>query len=154
MAVYFVETSALAKRYVAETGSVWLRTVLDPRTGCSIYVVRVTAVEMIAALTRRERGRTLTPTDAAAARQAFRQDLATTYQVIEVTPGLADRAMLLAEQHGLRGYDALQLAACVEVHWRYLAAGLPAITCLAADTEFNAAASAEGLMIDDPNRHP
>ena len=57
MAVYFVETSALAKRYVAETGSVWLRTLLDPRTGCSVYVVRVTAVEMIAAFTRRERGR-------------------------------------------------------------------------------------------------
>ena len=55
MAVYFVETSALAKRYIAETGSVWLRTLLDPSTGCSIYVARVTAVEIIAALTRRER---------------------------------------------------------------------------------------------------
>ena len=56
MAVYFVETSALAKRYIAETGSVWLRALLDPSTGCSIYVVRVTAVEIVAALTRRERG--------------------------------------------------------------------------------------------------
>ena len=52
MAVYFVESSALAKRYIAETGSVWLRTLLDPSTGCSIYVVRVTAVEIIAAITR------------------------------------------------------------------------------------------------------
>ena len=109
MAVYFVESSALAKRYIAETGSMWLRSLLDPSTGCSIYVVRVTAVEIIAALTRRERGRTLAPTDAAAARQAFRHDLATTYQVIEVTPALANRAMLLAEQYGLRGYDAIQL---------------------------------------------
>jgi hypothetical protein len=86
VAVYFVETSALAKRYIAETGSVWLRALLGPSTGCSIYVVRVTAVEIIAAITRRERGGTLTPTDAAAARQAFRSDLATAYQVIEVTP--------------------------------------------------------------------
>ena len=83
----------------------------DPSTGCSIYVVRATAVEIIAALTRRECGRTLAPTDATAARQAFRHDLTTTYQVIEVTPALANRAMLLAEQHGLRGYDAIQLAA-------------------------------------------
>ena len=81
MAVYFVETSALAKRYIAETGSVWLRTLLDPSTGCSIYVVRVTAVEMIAAITRRERGRTRAPTDATAARQACRSALATAYQV-------------------------------------------------------------------------
>lgn len=45
MAIYFVETSALAKRYILETGSVWLRALLDPSAGCSIYVVRVTAVE-------------------------------------------------------------------------------------------------------------
>ena len=154
MAVYFVETSALAKRYIAETGSVWLRTLLDPSTGCSIYVVRVTAVEIIAALTRRERGRTLAPTDAAAARQAFRHDLATTYQVIEVTPALASRAMLLAEQHGLRGYDAIQLAAGLEVHVRYLAAGLPAITYISSDAEVKAAAIAEGLIIEDQNTHP
>ena len=154
MAVYFVDTSALAKRYVAETGSHWLRTLLDPSTGCSIYVVRVTAVEMIAAITRRERGRSLTPTDAATAKHAFRHDLATTYQVIEVTPALAHQAMFLAERHGLRGYDALQLAACLVVHEYYLAAGLPAITCLAADTEFNAAARVEGVTILDPNTHP
>ncbi len=94
MAVYFVETSALAKRSIAETGSVWLRSLLNPSTGCSIYVVRVTVVEIIAAITRRERGGTLTPTDATTARQAFRSDLATTHQVIEVTPALADRARL------------------------------------------------------------
>ena len=35
MAVYFVEASALAKRYIAETGSMWLRALLDPSTGCS-----------------------------------------------------------------------------------------------------------------------
>jgi len=143
VAVYFVETSALAKRYIAETGSMWLRALLDPSTGCSIYVVRVTAVEIIAAITRREQGRTLAPTDASTARQAFRGDFATAYQVIEVTPALANRAMLLAEQHGLRGYDAMQLAA-----------GLPAITFISADTKLNTAAIAEGLTIEDPNAHP
>jgi predicted nucleic acid-binding protein len=111
-------------------------------------------VEIIAALTQRERGRTLAPTDAAAARQAFRHDLATTYQVIEVTPVLANRAMLIAEQHGLRGYDAIQLATGLEVHVRYLAAGLPAITFILADTELNRAAMAEELGIEDPNTHP
>jgi hypothetical protein len=62
--------------------------------------------------------------------------------------------MLLAEKHGLRGYDAMQLAASLEVHVRYVAAGLPAVTCVSADTELNAAAIAEGLPIDDPNAHP
>ena len=154
MAVYCVETSALAKRYIAETGSVWLRALLAPSTGGLIYVVRVTAVEIIAAITRRERGGTLVLTDATTARQAFRNDRATAYQVIEGTPALTHRAMLLAEQHGLRGYDALQLAAGVEVHGRYLAAGLPAVICISADMELNTAGLAAGLTIEDPNSHP
>ena len=33
----------IAKRYIVETGSIWLRSLLDPSTDCSIYVVRVTA---------------------------------------------------------------------------------------------------------------
>jgi hypothetical protein len=99
-------------------------------------------------------GGTLAPTDAATTRQAFRRDLATTYQVIEVTLSLANRARLLAEKHGLRGYDAMQLAAGFEVSVRYLAAGLPAVMFISADTELNASAAAEGLTIEDPNTHP
>jgi hypothetical protein len=109
---------------------------------------------MIAAITRRERSGTLAPTDAAMTRQAFRHDLATAYQVIEVTLALANRAMLLAEKHGLRGYDAMQLAAGLEVSVRYLAAGFPAVIFISADAELNAAALAEGLPIEDPNTHP
>jgi hypothetical protein len=56
------------------------------------------------------------------------------------TRALANRAMLLAEQHGLCGYDAMQLAAGCEVHVRYLAAGLPAVIFMSADTELNTAA--------------
>jgi hypothetical protein len=62
--------------------------------------------------------------------------------------------MLLAEQHRLRGYDAIQLAAGGEVHVRYLAAGLSAVTFISADTELTTAAIAEGLTIEAPNAHP
>jgi uncharacterized protein len=55
---------------------------------------------------------------------------------------------------GYVGYDALQLAAGVEVDVRYLASGLPAVIFISADTELNVAAMAEGLTIDDPNTHP
>ena len=55
MASYFVDTSALAKRYFAETGSGWLRAALDPATGCRTVVARATSVELVSAITRRER---------------------------------------------------------------------------------------------------
>ena len=152
--VYFTDTSALAKRYVTETGTAWLQTILNPSTGCSAYIVRITAVELIAAIIRRERGATITPADAAAARTAFRTHVSTEYNVIEFTEELANRAMTLAETYGLRGYDAIQLAAALDVNGSYHAARLPTITLISADAELNAAAASEGLRVENPNMYP
>ena len=45
--VYFTDTSALAKRYVAETGTPWMQATLDVSTSCTVYIARITAVELI-----------------------------------------------------------------------------------------------------------
>ncbi len=66
---------------------------------------------------------------------------------------LANRAMLLAKVHGLRGYDAVQLAAALTANDERLSVGAKALTLISADTALNAAASLEGLAIDDPNHH-
>jgi uncharacterized protein len=60
----------------------------------------------------------------------------------------------LAEINGLRGYDAVQLAASLELHRQRHAAGLSRITLISADHELNAAGIANGLLVDDPNAHP
>ena len=109
--VCYADSSSLAKRYVQETGSTWLKSLVDPATGNEVYIVRLTAVELIAALARRERGKTLSPEGAALARANFRSNLARDYQVIEATDAFIDSAMLIAQAHALRGYDAVQLAA-------------------------------------------
>lgn len=54
--VIYSDTSALSKRYVLETGSAWLSALVDPVTDNDVYTVILTAVEITAALTRRERG--------------------------------------------------------------------------------------------------
>ena len=118
------------------------------------FIARVTAVELIAALTRRERGGSLTPAEATVARNAFRLDLTNDYLVVELTSGLAQGAMDLAETYGLRGYDAVQLASAREVNAQFVTVGLPPVTLLSADAELNAAALAEGLPVEDPNAHP
>ncbi len=109
---------------------------------------------MVAAISRRERGGTLTPMDAATARTDFRADLTNEYQVIEMSATLADQAMQLAERHGLRGYDAIQLAAAMEVNVLRTTQGQPPIVLISADMELNAAATAEGLSVENPNAHP
>jgi predicted nucleic acid-binding protein len=62
-------------------------------------------------MSRRGRSGSITPADLIQLFTRFRLDLRTQYQVVEVTSRLLDEAMLVAEAHALRGYDAVQLAA-------------------------------------------
>jgi predicted nucleic acid-binding protein len=64
------------------------------------------------------------------------------------------RAMNLAENHGLRGYDAVQLAVALQIQAERLNAGVTGFTFVSADQGLNNAAVAEGLTVDDPNLHP
>jgi uncharacterized protein len=73
---------------------------------------------------------------------------------VEITAPLLTDAMRLVEAHGLRAYDAVQLAAAVELNGRWLAAGMGSITLVSADQQLNNAAVAEGLLVEDPNLHP
>ena len=72
---------------------------------------------------------------------------------MEVTEQLTDSAMTLAERHALRGYDAVQLAAALEVHHARTLMSLSALTFVSADNSLNAAATAEGLVVDNPDTH-
>jgi len=154
MAVYLVDSSGIVKRYANEIGSAWVLSITDPMAGNEIYVVRITGVEVVSALTRRARGGTIAPADAATAIGQFKSDLHMEYQIVELTETMADNAMTLAEKHALRGYDAVQLAAACELQALLKASGLPGIILVAADNALNAAATAEGLAVDDPNTHP
>ena len=149
MAAYFLDTSALLKRYVQETGTAWIQSLTAPAAGHALIVARITLAETVAALTRRERGGSIATQDAATALADFQFDFAGQYIVVEISAGLVARAAALARRHGLRGYDAVQLAAAIEIR-----DADPSITLVSSDRELNAAATAEGLAIDDPNAHP
>lgn len=153
MVAYFFDSSALAKRYVTETGTVWVQSLTDPAAGNIVYVARITLVELVAAISRRRKNGDLTPADADDALTDLRADFVSDYQVIEVTATLVAQAEALAEKHALRGYDAIQLAAAMEVNTAYMAAGQHPVTLVSADLELNTAGIAVGLNVDDPNTH-
>ena len=149
MAVYFLDTSTIVKRYVQETGTAWVQALAEPAAGHSLFLVRITLAEMVAAVTRRERGNDLSAQAAATALADFRYDFARQYFIVEVSAALVDQAAALARTHALRGYDAVQLAAALEVH-----AQAPSLTLLSADGGLNAAAIVEGIRVENPNLHP
>lgn len=73
---------------------------------------------------------------------------------MDITNQLIEYAALLAEKYALRGYDAVQLAAALEVHQLRIAAQSAPFTLISADDALNVAAQAEGLLVDNPNSHP
>jgi len=154
MAVYFLETSGLVKRYVKEMGTAWVQALTDLSAGNVLHVAQVSGVEAVAALTLRTRRGNMLPGDASAAIADLRRDMVTDYVPVQITDTLLVRAMNLVERHGLRGYDSLQLASALQVAAERIAFGLGAPVLICADIALNAAAIAEGLIVDDPNTHP
>lgn len=151
---YFIDSSALVKRYVGEVGSAWVTSLFDPALSNEVFVAAITSVEIVAAVTRRARGRTITSADAASTCSQFRTDWLSDYQIVGVTDVLLQQAMALAETYGLRGYDAVQLAAGCQVNHLCIGSGLAPVIFVSADSELNAAAVQEGLVVDNPNLHP
>lgn len=155
MAIYFFDSSGIVKRYNRETGTTWVLGLTDAAAGHAIYLARITGVEVVSAITRQGRSSGSAASATANAITQFRHEFTSVFQVVEITPNLIDRAMILAETHALRGYDAVQLAAALEVNAICLTLpGAPSLTLVSADAALNAAAVAEGLAVDDPNSHP
>jgi uncharacterized protein len=146
----FFDTSALAKRYIVETGSSWIRNWIFPSKGHIIIVSAITNVEMTSLVMRREREKGITATERIRILNNFLRHLDKRYQVIELNDNLFDEARRLLVKHPLRALDALQLASALQ------AAKVLSIQpiFISSDTRLLTAASAEGLPTDDPNLHP
>ena len=142
----------MVKRYINESGSGWVKTIVDPVGENQIHVSVLAGVEVIAAITRRRCEGSLDATAAAAAINEFQDDFEFLYQHVAVNEGVVQRAMLLAQRHGLRGYDAVQLAAGTILNDRSQAAGV-SFLFVSADAALNAAAAVEGLQVENPNLH-
>jgi predicted nucleic acid-binding protein len=150
MAVYYLDTSALVKRYVCESGTNWLRKLIDPALDHDLYTVRITGPEMVAAFYRKVREKAISPALAARLSTRFRIDWQQRYLIIEVNAAIADHAMDLAAQYGLRGYDAVHLAAALELEQQRQQLQLSSLIFVSADANQLKAASSIGLSIENP----
>jgi predicted nucleic acid-binding protein len=152
--IYFFDTSALVKRYALEDGRKWVQSVTDPVVANPIYIARIAGAEGIAAFMKKVRDGKIISADADRFMSDFRFDFANQYQIIEITESVVARAMALIQSHKLRGYDGVQLAVALTVNDLMLSIGMPrgmsSLPLVSADDDLNAAAAAEGLMVEDP----
>ena len=153
MSLYFLDSSALVKRYVTETGSGWIRALTDPAARNPLIIARITWVEVLSALARRQREGSIASSDVTRAIRTFSYDLDMQYQVAELSAALVRAAGELVIQHPIRAYDAVQLASALRVQSDLVETGVTPLTFLTADERLIAIAQAEGLLTDNPNHH-
>lgn len=154
MTAYFLDSSALAKCYINEVGSSWVRGITAPSAGNDVHVFELVAVEVVSTMARRRKGGSLTPAAATTSIARLSRDLQHDYVLLKVSDSLILEALVLADRHELRAYDALHLAAAMELSRLRTSAGQSAPIIVSADLELNAAAVASGFAVEDPNSHP
>ncbi len=154
MSLYFLDSSAIVKRYVAEIGTGWVLNLHKPFAQNIIYVAQITGVEVVSAISRRLRGNKLTQKSADKAIFRFKRDFASKLRIIRTNDIIISEAMQLSEKHFLRGYDAVQLAIALELEKRFTVKNFASIIFISADNALNSAAQTEGLTIDNPNNYP
>jgi len=100
------------KLYVEEEGSEAVAAAVEgAEVACT---VRVSYAEARAAFARHRREGALTPGHLRRVVRALDEDWPT-FDVVDASDGLVRRAGALAERHALRVYDAIQLAAALEL---------------------------------------
>ena len=154
MTAYFLDSSALIKRYVPEVGSAWVQTLTAAYIENPLLIARITWVEVRSALARRYREGSLTTTDVDLIVQRFRSDLNNQYQVIEVDIALTEAAGQLVNQYPLRAYDAVQLASVLRIQPAFAPTTSTPPIFLTADVRLLSIATAIGLLTDNPNNYP
>jgi predicted nucleic acid-binding protein len=138
--IYFLDSSALAKRYLAEPGSYRIRLLIQKRK--DLAVSRISSVEIAAALSRRARQGDLGQDAARMLSQRMEEDLQA-MRVVELRTPVLELAAALVWQHPLRAYDALQLGSALRLA---RATGL-AVTFVCSDAHLCQAASEEELRV-------
>jgi hypothetical protein len=153
-ACYYLDASALIKRYAPESGSQWIVGLTDPGADTTILLSEITLAEMAAAFAAKHRsGQSFTREQRDRALSRFLQECDEQLTLLQVDRYVIDLAVELTQSHRLRGYDAVQLASGMMALRDLAAQGYSPVTFVAADEDLLAAARAAGLAVENPMNH-
>jgi uncharacterized protein len=108
--ILYVDTSTLVKLYVPEPESGAVQALMGSAQVAAVSLIAF--AEARAAFARKRRERAVNPKDYRRIVREFDDDW-DHYFVVDMTEPLVKRAAQLADKHGLRGYDAIQLSSAI-----------------------------------------
>ena len=148
MALLYLDASALVKLYVDEPGSERMMELASEDADHDLAICSIAQVEFHAAIWKRLRTGESNEVAVRQAAKSFEDEFRGAFLLCPVDDRTLDLASAMVPQHGLRAYDATQLAACLVLETRM--GESPTFVC--ADRRLLAAAEAEGLAVLDPNQ--
>lgn len=144
MADYYLDSSALMKRYKSEIGSEVVAELFANAGTGSLFTAQFSILEVSSVADRLRRGRLISNRayDRAMAQLAI--DAAIRLDLVMLSQSLGQQALSHTSRHGLTAGDALQLAAALA------ARSENEFSFVSSDKRLIAAAMAEGLTVLDP----
>ena len=141
-ATYFLDTSALVKRYHPETGTTYLDAVFA-EADATFIIASIAIAELTSALARKREGRELSEEGLRRTLSKLSEDLITEFWILDLERHHIYQAQDLILRHGLRTLDSLQLSLL-------LVTKALSPTFLCSDQRLLAAAKVEGFSVEDP----
>ena len=141
--IYYLDSSALVKRYARESASDRVASLLEGDN--SLAVSWLAVPETLSAVARRAKGGSIGVEELAAVRMQFNQDLQR-FILVEVHGAPVAGIDILIARHALRGADSIHLATAL---WLRKTTRSP-VVFVASDNELLSAARAERLATLNP----
>ena len=142
---YYLDSSALVKRYAVETGTGWVRS-LCGQPDCIVAVALIGMVEVTAAVAGKLRSGRLDQAAADVILDSLKADAVDQYSLLDEDQYAVHEAMELALRRRLRGYDAVHLASALRLNRSLVAMQSPPLTLVAADDDLLDAAAYKSLI--------
>lgn len=147
MPLYYLDTSALLKRYRTETGTDVLDAIFSARTQNEFFITsHFTSVEVESVAARALKGRLLSKKAQRVLLSLFAADLEHLLIVLPVSTALLSEAAEAARHYSLRAGDALHLASAL----RAKQASAAELVFVASDKELVEASGTAGFSVLDP----
>jgi predicted nucleic acid-binding protein len=152
---FFLDASALGKRYVPERGSAQVDAIIDTVPGGRLYLLILGAGEIVSILVRKH--------NAGAFSDAFFQQALANFEAeivrpaditkVPVTSRLVTASLPLIVAHAINSTDALVLKSALAIARKLRAAG-DDLVLVASDQRLLRAAETEGLVTFNPETEP
>jgi predicted nucleic acid-binding protein len=154
VSVFFIDSSALIKRYAAENGTNWILSIARPSSRNHILISQLTPVEIVSGLARKQREAHLSARTLQAAMLLINRHTDREYVVIVLAKSVEERAKTLLTTYPLRAYDAVQLASALISEQQVTGTAVGPVIFVSAYSRLRTVAANEGLATEDPNNHP